>query len=178
MKRIYVLLTLVSLFFTSCNSEPTLQKYFVESAENNDFISIDLSPSILNIDKSKLTVEQSEALKSFDKVSILAFKLNAKNQAQFAVEKAKVVAILKNDKYQQLMKFGSGKAGASVSFVGDDNHIEEFDLYANQSESGFAVVRILGKDMNPNTILAMISVLQNANLNLDQLKPLQDLMKK
>jgi hypothetical protein len=46
------------------------------------------------------------------------------------------------------MKFASGKEGASVSFVGTDDHIEEFVFFANKEENGFAVVRILGKDMN------------------------------
>jgi len=83
---------------------------------------------------------------------------------------------LKDEKYQQLMKFGSGQEGASVSFVGDDEHIDEFVFFANKKENGFAVVRVLGKDMNPTMIFNMISVLKEADVNLDQLKPLQDLM--
>jgi len=62
----------------SCNSKPSLQKYFVDNSENKDFISLDISPSILNLDKSKLTVEQNEALHSFQKMNILAFKRNEK----------------------------------------------------------------------------------------------------
>jgi hypothetical protein len=111
-------------------------------------------------------------------MNILAFKRNDKNNTQFEAERAKVNLILKDEKYQQLMKFGSGKEGASVSFVGTDDHIEEFVLYANKKENGFAVVRILGKDMNPTHIMNMISVLQQSNINLEQLKPLQELLKK
>lgn len=61
--------------------------------------------------------------------------------------------------------------------MGSDDHIEEFVLYANKKENGFAVVRILGKDMNPTNIMTMISVLQQSNVDLEQLKPLQQLMK-
>jgi hypothetical protein len=75
------------------------------------------------------------------------------------------------------MKFGSGKEGASVSFVGSDNHIEEFVFFANKKENGFAVVRILGKDMNPTNIMTMISVLKESKIDLEQLKPLQQLLK-
>lgn len=178
MKLIYSLLTLCSLFLISCNSEPSLQKYFVENTENKNFIALDVSPSILNIDKTKLSVEQNQALQSFDKMNILAFKLNATNKAQFEIERAKVDTILKDKKYQQLMKFGSGKEGASVSFVGSDNHIEEFVLFANKKETGFAVIRILGKDMNPTSIMTMMTVLQSANVDLEQLKPLQEMFKK
>ena len=178
MKYIYNLAIIGSLLLTSCNNEPSLQKYFVENTENKNFIALDLSPSILNIDATKLTAEQNVALKSFDKMNILAFKLDAKNKAEFEVERAKINEILKDEKYQQLMKFGSGKEGASVSFVGSDEHIEEFVLFANKKENGFAVIRILGKDMNPTGIMTMMSVLQKSNIDLEQLKPLQQLLEK
>ena len=178
MKYIYSLAIIGSFLLSSCNNEPTLQKYFVENTENKNFIALDLSPSILNIDPKKLTADQNAALKSFDKMNILAFKLDAKNKAEFDVERAKVNEILKDEKYQQLMKFGSGKEGVSVSFVGSDEHIEEFVLFANKKENGFAVIRILGKDMNPTGIMTMMSVLQKANIDLEQLKPLQKLIEK
>jgi hypothetical protein len=178
MKYIYSLAIIGIFLLSSCNNELTLQKYFVENTENKNFIALDLSPSILNIDATKLTAEQNAALKSFDKMNILAFNLNDKNKAEFEAERIKLNAILKGEKYQQLMKFGSGKDGASVSFVGDNEHIEEFVLYANKKENGFAVIRILGKDMNPTGIMTMISLLQKSNVNLEQVKPLQQLLEK
>ena len=177
MKTIYGITLLFSLFLISCNSDPSLQKYFVENSENKNFVVLDVSPSILNVDKTKLSIEQSDALKSFDKMNVLAFKLNETNKTEFETERAKVDLILKDKKYQQLMKFSSGKEGASVSFVGPDEHIEEFIFYANKKDNGFAVVRILGKDMNPTNIMTMMSVLQQSNIDLEQLKPLQQLMK-
>ena len=162
----------------SCTSEPSLQKYFVEKSENKNFISFDVSPSILNVDQTKLSEEQKVALKSFEKMNVLAFKLNDKNQTDFSTERQEVNLILKNEKYQQLMKFGSGKEGASISYVGEDNHINEFILYGNKKDAGFAVVRILGKDMNPNNVITLISIMKDSKMNLDQLKPLQDLMLK
>jgi len=177
MKTVYGLALMLSLLLVSCNSEPTLQKYFVENTENKNFIALDVSPNMLNVDKTKLSIAQREALKSFDKMNVLAFKLNDKNKAQFEVERAKVNLILKDKKYQQLMKFNSGREGASVSFVGTDEHIEEFVLFVNKKENGFAVVRILGKDMNPTDIMTMISVLQESNVDVEQLKPLQQLLK-
>ncbi len=178
MKRIYSLALLACLVLMGCNSEPTLQKYFVEHTENKDFIVLDLSPSILNFDKAKLSTEQNAALQSFNKMNVLAFKLNGANQAQFDAERTKVVSILKDEKYQQLMKFGSGKQGAAISFVGDDEHIEEFVLFGNYKETGFVIVRVLGKDMNPNGIMTILSALKNANVDLKQLKLLQQMFQK
>ena len=178
MKIIIKLSVMLSLFLMSCTSEPSLQKYFVEKSENKNFISFDVSPSILNVDQTKLSEEQKAALKSFEKMNVLAFKLNDKNQTDFSTERQEVNLILKNEKYQQLMKFGSGKEGASISYVGEDNHINEFILFGNKKDAGFAVVRILGKDMNPNNIMTLISIMKDSKMNLDQLKPLQDLMLK
>lgn len=168
---------LVIATLVSCNSEPSLQKYFVENTDNKDFISLDVSPTILNLEKAKLSAEQDEALKSFDKMNILAFKANDKNQAQFETERAKVKAILEDPKYQQLMSFGSGKDGASISYVGSDDNIKEFVVFANRKENGFAVVRVLGENMNPNNIMTLMSVLKESKIDMEQLKPLQQLIK-
>jgi hypothetical protein len=175
---LYIIALFSSLVFGSCKSEPTLQKYFVENTENKDFTALDISSNILNVDKAKLTTVQKEALQSFDKINVLAFKLTDKNKVQFETERAKVNLILKNPDYQQLMKFGSGKQGASVSYVETDGRINEFVFFANKNDAGFAVVRVLGKDMNPTNIMNMISVMKESKINLEQLKPLQELIKK
>ncbi|SHG84294.1 DUF4252 domain-containing protein [Flavobacterium defluvii] len=168
---------LALLTFVSCNSEPSLQKYFVEHTDKKDFIAVDVSPSILNLEKVKLSAEQKEAVNSFDKMNILAFKATDKNQAEFETERKKVTAILKDPKYQELMKVGSGKDGASVSYVGTDENITEFIIFANRKENGFAVVRVLGNNMNPNNIMTLMSVLKESKIDMEQLKPLQQLVK-
>ncbi|SEO39380.1 protein of unknown function [Flavobacterium sp. CF108] len=168
---------LALLTFVSCNSEPSLQKYFVENTDKKDFIALDVSSTILNLDNTKLSAEQKEAINSFDKMNILAFKANDKNQVQFEAERNKVKAILKDPKYQELMKVGSGKDGASISYVGSDENIKEFIVFANRKENGFAVVRVLGNNMNPNNIMTLMSVLKESKIDMEQLKPLQQLVK-
>jgi Domain of unknown function (DUF4252) len=168
---------IISLVLSSCTGEPTLQKYFVENSEKKDFIVLDVAPSIINVDKSKLTTDQKTALASFDKMNILAFKLDEKNKDAYDMESQKVTEILKGKDYQELMKVGSGKDAASISYIGDDDHINEFILFAKKKDNGFAVVRILGNDMNPNNIMNMLSLLKSANVDMEQLKPLQALMK-
>lgn len=177
MKKVLLLSLTLVLTLTSCDRGPSLQKYFVENTDNKNFVALDISPSILNIDNTKLTVAEAEALKSFEKMNVLAFKLDSSNVKEYEVEKQKVAEILKDKKYQQLMKFGSGKDGASISFVGEEEHIEEFIIYANQKENGFAVVRILGDDMNPTGIMTMMSALRSSNVDFAQLKPLQEMLK-
>ncbi len=175
MKNYFIIFTFLSFILIGCNNEPTLQKYFVENSEDTNFITFDIAPSILKIDKSKLTAEQNKAMNSFEKMNIIAFKLNDSNKAQFDIEQKKITTILKDPQYQQLMKFSKGKEGASVSFVGDEENVDEFVFYANKKENGFAVIRVLGNDMNATNIVSLMSVLQKSNINIDQLKPLQEL---
>ena len=178
MKRLTFLSLCFCLLLVGCESKPTLQKYFVENTENKNFMAFDLSPTILNINETKLSAEQKNALQSFDKMNILAFKATEKNKPEFEAECARVKTILKDEQYQQLMKYGSGSEGASISFVGDDEHIDEFVLFANRKDSGFAVIRILGDDMNTTGILEMLSILKTSDINLEQLKPLQEMLAK
>ncbi|MES2748427.1 MAG: DUF4252 domain-containing protein [Bacteroidota bacterium] len=178
MKTIVYLAIAISLLFVGCSSEPSLQKFFVESAEKKDFIALDLSSNILQIDKANLTTEQATALASFDKMNIIAFKATPTNQAAYETEKAKLKTILKKPEYQQLMKVGSGGANASVSYVGKDDNIEEFIFYANKKENGFAVIRVTGENMNPTNVMTLLTLMQKSKIDLEQLKPLQGLMTK
>ena len=178
MRVITFLAIALSLLLFSCNSEPTLQKYFVESQEKPGFVVVDVSPSILSLDRTKLTADQSKALSSFEKMNILTYQINDKNKSEFDVERKKINEILNDTtNYQQLMKFGSGKDGASISFVGDEDHVDEFILYGAKSDNGFAVVRILGKDMNPADAMTFLSVLKESNIDMKQLEALKGLMK-
>lgn len=177
MKNI-VLILFSAVLFVSCNNKPTLQKYFVENTESKDFISVDIGSDIINTDKMSLTQADKEALESFEKMNVLAFKKEESNKANYTSELQKVRTILKDTTaYNELMKFGSGNDGASVYFVGDDEHIDEFVLFANRDENGFAVVRILGNDMNPMNIMKIMNLIQKSDVNLEQLKPLRDIMK-
>jgi len=173
------LLFLVSsmLILCSCEDKPSLQKYFVEKTESSEFVSVDLAPSFINTDKIKLTNEEKAALSSFKKMNILAFRADSTDIAGYDKEIKAVKAILKNESYQQLMKAGSGNDGAAIYFVGnDDEHIEEFVVLAGKKENGFAVVRVLGNDMNPTHIMNMLTLLQKSNVDLEQLKPLRQLL--
>ena len=172
-----IILVSFFLLLCGCKNEPRLQKYFVENTENKNFSSIDVTPKMLNIDSKKLSVAQKNALQSFEKINVLAFKINDANKKDFLTEKSKVALILKNKIYQQLFKFGSGTDGAQVSFVGTDENIEEFVIYVNRKENGFALIRVLGNQMNPTHIMNIMTSLQSANMNLDQLKPFLDQLK-
>lgn len=171
------IISIFSFLALSCSNKPTLQKYFVENTENKDFIAIDVSPSILNLEKVALSESEEKALKTFDKMNIIAFKKDSLNEVKFKDEVTKVKSILKGEEYQQLIKFGSSNQGAAVYFVGEDDNIDEFVVYGNNATSGFAVVRILGDNMNPNDVMTLFELMRKSKIDLEQLKPLEGLLK-
>jgi hypothetical protein len=176
--RKFIVVFLCALVLFSCDSKPSLQKYFVEKTESSKFIAVDLSPNIIKTNKVNLSETEKAALESFDKMNVIAFKSDSTDVTGYETEITEVKTILKEETYQQLIKFGSGNDGAAIYFVGnDDEHIEEFVVLAQKKENGFAVIRVLGNDMNPNHVLNMLRLLQKSNLDLEQLQPLQQLMK-
>jgi hypothetical protein len=173
------LLTLLTalIVLVACNNEPSLQKYIVDRTENPNFITLDLPSSILNIAENKLTDAEKEALKSLKKLNILAFKKSEDNQVSYQSENKIVTNILKDTKYQELMSLGSGKGSLAMYCLGKDEAIEEFILHANDNNIGFAIIRILGNNMNPENLMAFVGALQKSNLDTDALQPLTEILK-
>lgn len=175
MKKYIVLIS--AIFIASCSSKPSLQKYFVDNSESSDFVVLDLGSSIINTEKISLTSDEKKALESFEKLNVLVFKKDSLNDDKFETENAKVKSILKDKEYQELIKFGGKGKDAAVYFVGKEDDIDEFVLFASGKENGFAVVRVLGDDMSPTNILNIIEVMRKSKLDLEALKPLQDVLK-
>ncbi|WP_396188014.1 DUF4252 domain-containing protein [Flavobacterium sp.] len=173
------LLSLMALCLVNCGQEkPSLQKYFVKSADKKEFITLDVSSSILNIDKSKLTTSEKQALASFDKVNILAYKKNEKSEVAYKKEIADVKEILKDTIYEPLIKLNGKNNNASIMLVGDDKAIDELVLFGNQNELGFTVIRVLGNNMKPEQALEFLSILQKSSIDTKQLQPIFNFVNK
>lgn len=170
-KLIYIPLLILSMI--GCSSEPSLQKYMTKNSEDSNFLAIDLGADILKINQESLSQDEKEALNSFRKLNIVAFKKTVDNDALYQKEKEEVQSILKgNSDYEQLMRFGSGAQGASIYAVGEGDSFDEFVLFGNQKETGFAIVRVIGKDMTPNHLMNFMAILEKADIDQEQLKPL------
>ncbi|MCO6173954.1 DUF4252 domain-containing protein [Flavobacterium sp. NRK F10] len=175
--RIVVIVAVFVLSLVSCENKESLQKYFVENSESQDFIALDLAPSFINTEKLTLTSEEKEALSSFKKLNVLAYKNDSLHKTRFEAEKNKVKGILKEEAYEPLMKFGNTDKGLSVYLVGNDEKIDEFVLFASGKEEGFVVARLLGDNMKPTDVVNLVEVIRKADLDLDQLKPLKEALK-
>lgn len=176
MKKLLVFASVVLM--VSCKDEPSLQKYFVENGDKKEFMTMDISSSILNINESKLSASEKKALESFDKVNVLAFKKDDKNNALYKKEIKEVKEILKDTTYQPLIKLNGVGHNASIMLVGDDKEIDELILFGNQKDLGFTVIRVLGDNMKPENAMEFLSVLQKSNIDMEQLKPILNFVNK
>ncbi len=160
LKAVSVILVVL---LTSCASQQSLQEYYVDNQENPNFISLDIPASILKMEEVELTEVQREAVESLRKFNLLAFKKTADNEAEYKVEKAKVKEILKGEDFIELMKINSQYGRGVIKYLGEDDAIDEVIIYGDSKEQGFAVVRVLGRDMNPAHIIQLMQAIQKSD---------------
>jgi hypothetical protein len=164
-KSIAYMVILVATLY-SCNQNPSLQTYYVDNQEKQNFLSVDIPANFLNLDENSLTEEQKEAYESIEKLNMLAYRLNANNEAEYNTELQKVKAILDDPKYEELMRGGNAVDGKFViKILGEEDDIEEFILFGSSNDKGFAIVRVLGDEMNPMKIMNLVSALDKANVD-------------
>lgn len=171
MKSIYKLLALGVLFIAavSCNQGESLQQYFVDGSANPEFITFDVSSNILNIAEQELSEKEKKTLRSVKKLNVLALKLNEENQETYQTETAKIKTILANSDYQELIRFNTGNAKAVVKYLGADDAIDEVVLYGSDNTKGFAILRIIGDDMNVESVGELVHVIQKGAVNKGEL---------
>ena len=139
---------------SSCASAPSLQKYYIDSQDNKNIISLDVPASIISL-KDNVSPEVEEALSSLKKFNILAFKKNGSNEAEYKIEDQKVKAILKNTKFKELMHVKDKGRNIVLKYEGDDNSMDEVIVYASDNSQGFALIRVLGENMEPAKIMKL-----------------------
>ena len=146
-----------------CKQGETLQGYFIANQGAPDFISIDIPTSLVSIDQATLTDVQKEAYNSVSKLNMLGYRLTEGNEAEYKAELAKVQSILKDDRYEELFRGGNSTDGRIVvKYIGTDSTIDELILFGSANDRGFAIVRVLGDNMEPAKIMKLGNVVKNA----------------
>lgn len=173
------LIIAIAISVIACDSHPSLQKYFVDSKENDAFISLDLPASILQLKTEDVSEEVKNTLKTIKKVNFLALQITESNGDLYTSEKEKVKQILKNPKYKQLMRMNIGNANVSVNYLGEEDSIDEVIFFGAENEKGFAIVRVVGDKMNPSEIMKIAQEIKvDGDTNeIKQLEGLLSLMK-
>lgn len=169
----------LAITFIACDSKPSLQKYFVDSKENDAFMSVDLPASVLQLKTEDVSEDIKKTLQTIKKVNFLALQITDLNGDLYTSEKEKVKQILKNPKYKQLMRMTMGKANVSINYLGEEDSIDEVIFFGAESEKGFAIVRVIGEKMNPSEIMKMLQEIKvdGDSSEMKQLEGLLSLMK-
>lgn len=178
MKTIYYLFGLVVvvvLTLVSCDSKPSLQKYFVEKSKSNEFMSFDLGTDIIKAADADISADQKKALEAVRKLNVLIFKPDSTNtgNVRYKEETAQVKSILKKGEYEELMRIGSGKDGASISMLGENDDIDEFVVFLHK-DGTFGLIRVLGNDMTPNDVMTIMQLVKKSGVDMAQLQPALD----
>ena len=166
-----------ALLVSSCSSKQSLQEYYIDNTENPNFLFFDVPASILNMDMADLTETQKTALSSLKKLNIMAFKKTTENSGEYQAEKTKVNTILNTEEYTELMKMNTDFGRATIKYKGEDDAIDEVIIFGDNKEKGFALIRVLGKDMNPANFVQLIQAIQKSDFDGKGLEQIGELFK-
>ena len=154
-------LFITSIFFlNSCSSKDSLQSYFVTHQEESGFMSVDIPISFLSNREIDFSEDQNKAINSIDKLNVIAYSLADGNLDEFNSQLFSVKNILKSNIYNDLIRMGTGSGGKlKILYIEDNNIIDEIIIFGYSLEMGFAIVRVLGNDMNLSQIMKLGSVI-------------------
>lgn len=169
----FVFLSLLMLF--SCHSEPSLQKYLVKHQDSEEFIYMDLSGNMLFGNLKDISKENRENLAAFRKINVLTLPMNGENVEEFEKELSEVQYILKSGDYNLLGMFKKKDANFQLYYMGNPESIKEIVVFTSSKEKGFAIVRILAKDLNPEKFYAAVKSLKDGTVNLN-LESIEDIL--
>ena len=165
-----LLLLLLVLLGFSCQKKISLQQYLVESQEKNGFVTIDIPTSFLQLKSEAVSDQLKATLERIHKINIVAFPVK-ENQEIFEIEKQTLKSIFaENEKYKSLMSMKVKDMNMHFYYTGKTASINEVIAFGYGDEIGLGVARLLGENMNPTNMIAMINNLKiDANsLNLKQ----------
>lgn len=165
----YFFLLLTTTTLISCG-EASLQKYLVAKQDDSKFLKIDLSPSMLEGKDAVLGEETEAALKNIKKINVVAYPLKNGTREDFDLEREELELILLQDRYIELTRIRNKGWNLQVSYTGDENEIDEVIVYAMSKNDGFAVFRLLGKDLKPEALVPIVQAAVRGDINLSELQ--------
>ncbi len=172
MKKLYIILCFV--VFTACKKE-SVQTYILEAQQKPEFVSFDVSSSILQIGEL-VSPEHKEVYKTIRKVNLTALPLERTTAENYTQEKEKLKAILKNSDYKKLMNFKKDGNVGALYYKGETDAIDEIIAFGYSDKLGVGLARIMGEKMNPVAIKDMVehSDFESGNFELKKLSGILD----
>ena len=102
---------------------------------------------------------------------MLGYSIKSGQKEVYSAEVAVLTKLLQDEKYNELISFGNSKEGrVRIYYIGEDSSIDEFVVFTTLTDIGFAVIRVLGNEMNLSEIMQLgpiIDKLDTESLNVD-----------
>lgn len=169
-------LVLIALTLVSC-SERSLQKYLVEKQDDEHFVKMDLAASLLQGKESDFTEEEEKTLSTIKKINVVAYPITKEDSINYDVERTELKEILNQEQYKELARIKNNQWDATIKYTGEEDAIEELIVFASDDKRGFAVFRVLGKDMRPDEILQLFKSADKNNLDFSKFSGLGEIFK-
>lgn len=172
----YITWLIVAILLTlSCSSDAEMQDYFIKHQSDTNFLAIDIPSSVLgDVDNKEMAVDVKEALLSFKKLNVLAFKKTDSNVATFETEKKAVKKIIANKSYKDLMHFKDSANSVIIKYLGSDSSVDQFILFGSSDEKGFVLVRVLGDKMNVNKAFKLFTLAKSGKMDTSKIAVLKN----
>lgn len=170
----------IACLLISCSSKPSLQKYFVEKMDDSTFLVVNIPLNLEAFFSDSLTVQETTSLRTIKKLNLLMYKVTKGAEADYEKEKAQLTDILMQDQFEELISFQTFGSNGRVLFEGDSENIDEAIIWLQSPEYGFGLIRVLGRQMNPATLFALINKIDQkevVNQGPKQFGPLMDIFK-
>lgn len=167
--RKVTLICLITISFTSCKKEASIQTYFVEHQELPNFTFIDVSPKMIALSTVEFTEEQKDTYNSLEKINFLGYRIKDEDLTAYNNELTNIQNVFKNRNYYELMSFSTNGIKFRINAEGTQDVVNEVLVLASTEDKGFGVVRLLGDNMKPESIIKLIRKLQKADIDKKQL---------
>lgn len=155
--RLTLVLIFTALLVLSCKKDaPSLQQYIIESKEKENFMSLDLSTSMINSYLANADDNTKEIAKTLKKINLVGLPIKG-NEQQYKQEKEKLSKVFKNNKnYKLLMKIKKENIKLNLYYTGETENIKEVIVFGYSNNFGLGVARLLGENIKPEKIIEVI----------------------
>jgi hypothetical protein len=173
----HIALICLVVILSSCENKESLQQYYVANQDNKQFVALDLPVSYF-IKEDSLNTTQKNSLKTIRKINLLALPKSEVDKEAFEKEKVKISNLFTDKQYHLLMKFEDGDGHLEIYYTGQEDSVEEIVAYGYNDKKGLGLARLLGDEMHPNDIAALIKVARAGNFNSDKFDSIQKIFQK
>ena len=169
---IRIVIFLVSILaLTSCESELTLQKYFVKHSEDQAFTSFDVSLDLLKGLEGVQSEKAQDAFEHIKKVNYLSLPISNATKSRIIQEQETIEKILNNVDFQDLITYNMNNTfKVTVKCISDGSNIDELIVFMINKEKGLTLARIFGSDMEPKHFYNLVSSVITDVESLDDLQ--------